>query len=274
MLKIGSINIKLQPDKNFTTFPACKKKLTWKIFIEPKDKCYNLFITRDKEKIWLGNSTCHFRASDFSFIYVNDRSFIIKSSTLFYNFFFHLHMGEWIKTNFDISKSHISQKGLYYQKEHILYYRDFETLSLTTLFKSTSRIPIYPRFFYYKKFLIFKSFGQVDFSVYINPKDSPKNIDVDILKIQNLAYEKISSKREITVNFKNCRREIASSVLDLFESNFIKTQVEDSDEIYLDLNFEDFNFNLQTLVYLNSDSRLIQDFYKQQILKLIQLKKI
>ena len=94
--------------------------------------------------------------------------------------------------------------------------------------------------------------------VYVYIKKLPRNI---LPNTEN--YTKIPQGL-YTVNFRNTVKINTSDDLDLFESQLIYDQATESHDIYLDLNYKDFNYKIKTLLYLLSNKTF--DKYKRKLL--------
>lgn len=261
MLKIGKTKIKLQSERDFNFLSHSEPE--WELKFEIKSNLYHIHVVKDGYKLFLYQQRQEPDFSMFKLICIDDKNFAIRDRKNI--FFFYFKGDEWKQIISCGSRSHLSEKGFYYENNYSLRYIDFETSCETILgldYNPQSYI------FFHKKFIVARYFIHSNFYIYVNPKDLPSGIDIKFLKKKKFVSKEHS--RKINVNFKDDIKIIEISQLNLFNSSFIQDQLKSSNEIYLDLNFEDFNLNNpQTLIYLNSQSSSKQNLYRQQILKLI-----
>lgn len=269
MIKIGNIDFTPQPDKDFN-FNLCKKELLWKAKVEKKGKFYRTFAVRDKEKILLSDDF-HYFESEFTYKHINGKSFIfVHQNPYLKSHFLYFSDMKWNKISCQKFKTHVTEKGLYYVENYRLMYMDFKNFESKNI--NNRYFGCTGKYFLHKKFMIVaydRNIGPF-FEVYVNPRELPKDIDLKLLNRSNIHYDNLE-EGEFLVHFKDCSKCFSTLQLNQFKSNFIKDQAGECGEIYLDLNSEDFNIkNLQTLIYLNSGSGLIENLYKNQIMELFK----
>lgn len=138
---------------------------------------------------------------------------------------------------------HVVEKGVYYWNPEIfMSFFNFQTkkVSIVDLGLNFS-VSFYNNYIFTQK------------AIYINTENLPKDLDLNIcLQPPDL---RIFPENKIKINFRDTSIISSISDLSIFESVFINDQLETQDEIFLDMEYSEFNTqNVKTLIYLKSGS--------------------
>lgn len=207
MLEIGTIKCKLPQDQDFEFPPS-----DWKIIVEKNSYPYEIYAVKGSDKIFITKTLTGY-IYKFTSIEISEKAFIIKY--LKYGYLVYHQNDEWNILNFN-NTNHITEKGLYFWNAETFHYIDFKT------FSETMKIFESPNIYFYKKYIILEHQSSV---VYVNSKDLPENINLDLLTNKISSYDKIIKKQKVSINFKDCVKNVKISRLNKFKSNFIKDLV-------------------------------------------------
>lgn len=139
---------------------------------------------------------------------------------------------------------HITSRGLYVVYGNCCYYQDFKGKKIMSLVKSRL-----DTFHFYKNCIMVRkdSFYYVFYNLNILPVEyrNEKNFsDIPIF---------LETDKKVTVNFKDKKKDIRFDILQNFNSEFINEQLMSGNEIFLDIEYKNFDFdNLETLKYFDS----------------------
>lgn len=137
---------------------------------------------------------------------------------------------------------HIVRYGLYVVYDNCCFYYNFDGEEIASLVKNKL-----DTFHFYENFvMIRKNIYYVFYNLDQLSEENKKlfSSDIDIFQETN---------EKVTVNFKDKKKDINLDVLSNFNSEFINEQLSSGGEIFLDIEYKNFDFdNLETLKYLDS----------------------
>lgn len=138
---------------------------------------------------------------------------------------------------------HVVETGVYYWGfKSVLRFFNFQTKESSKL-----SLNVYDVVYFYKNYI----FLSENKTIYINTENLPQDLDFNLL-LQK-PDSRIFPERQVKVNFKDTVIIFPVSDLLIFKSVFINDQLEDQDEIFLDIEYCEFNVqNMSTVIYLIS----------------------
>lgn len=238
----------------------------WKFEFHLKNSIYNTCFSRNDEKYYFNVSI----RGDIKVFYCGNNRFLIRQNYEFpkvFNYFIFINNGQIYSYNISHGNIHVSDQYFISLKIHpftidmesgerknIEFYEDLVTLKK---FYFPYRISeVCKKYILYHKNDITYVFIWTDFP--------PEHVDMSYFLIES-KYSKLENK-SFKVHFNDQIKIMTSQELDPYESYLILQQSQNSDEIYLDINFKNFDIsNFETMKYLMSDK--VKDMYKEKLIK-------
>lgn len=195
----------------------------------------------DDRKYKFRTRTCN--SSGFKLIPVGPEMWLLTGNNLYVSFIYILNDKV---IEFPLSCFfHIVETGVY----HFVITSNFNFFNFKTKKNSDLIFDKSDSVYFYKNYIFFSKLR----IIYINSENPPNDVDLNII-LQGPEL-RIFPEKDVKVNFRDTFKIFPIKDLLIFESVFINDQIENQDEIFLDIQYSEFNMqNLKTVIYLKSGS--------------------